>query len=79
MNNPVQKLIDIVGTQVELAKKCRVTQQSVYKWLKKGKVPADRILDAVEASNGKMTPEELCPTARIIIKASTRAKEHFNK
>lgn len=79
MNNPVQKLIDIVGTQVELAKRCQVTQQSVYKWLKKGKIPAERVLDAVEASNGQMTPEELCPTALNIIKASSRAKAQYNK
>jgi DNA-binding transcriptional regulator YdaS (Cro superfamily) len=79
MNNPVQKLIDIVGSQAKLARICRVKQQSVFKWLKKGSVPANRVPDAVKASNGEMTPGELCPTAYEIIKASRQLKSHYNK
>jgi DNA-binding transcriptional regulator YdaS (Cro superfamily) len=74
MSNPVEKLIKIVGTQAELAKKCNVKQQSVYKWLKKGKVPADRVPLAVAASGGKMTPDELCPTAKAIMKVFSQFK-----
>jgi DNA-binding transcriptional regulator YdaS (Cro superfamily) len=69
-NNPVEKLIKIVGSQSELARRCRIKQQSVFKWLKNGIVPLKRVSAAVEACNGKMTPEELCPTACEIIKAS---------
>lgn len=74
MINPVEKLINIVGSQTELAKRCQVKQQSVFKWKKKGRIPADRVPAAVEASNGKMTPAELCPIASAIIKASTKLR-----
>lgn len=74
MNNPVQKLIDIVGSQSELARRCHVKQQSVFKWLQKGVVPYKSVTAAVKACCGKMTPEELCPSASEIINASYQSK-----
>jgi DNA-binding transcriptional regulator YdaS (Cro superfamily) len=79
MSNPVQKLIDIVGSQAELARKCLVRQQSVFKWLKKGRVPPGRVSLAVNAAKGKISPEELCPMANEIIKASYQVKNYNNK
>jgi DNA-binding transcriptional regulator YdaS (Cro superfamily) len=76
-NNPVQKLINIVGSQTELARRCHIKQQSVYRWLKKGKVPADRVPDAIKACDGMMSAEELCPTAYAIINASRQLKRNI--
>jgi DNA-binding transcriptional regulator YdaS (Cro superfamily) len=61
MNNPIQKAINIVGSQAALAEKCHVRQQSISKWLRKGEVPPERVEDVVKAVNGQITPKELCP------------------
>lgn len=49
--NPVKEAIEIVGSQVALAKICGVSQPTVFKWLKKSEIPAKRVL-LVEKQTG---------------------------
>jgi DNA-binding transcriptional regulator YdaS (Cro superfamily) len=75
MNNPVQKAINIVGSQTELAKRCDVWQQTVSKWLYKGYVPFESVDKVVIATDGKLTAEELCPKIKSIISLHKQARK----
>jgi DNA-binding transcriptional regulator YdaS (Cro superfamily) len=77
-DNPVQRAVKIVGSQAELARRCDVKQQSVWKWLKKGLVPAARVASVVKAVKGELSPEELCPTVSEIISISHQSKSKYN-
>jgi DNA-binding transcriptional regulator YdaS (Cro superfamily) len=70
MNNPVQKAINIVGTQAELAKRCNVWQQTVSKWLYRGSVPIKSVGKVVAAIDGQIPAEELCPEIKNLLRAS---------
>jgi DNA-binding transcriptional regulator YdaS (Cro superfamily) len=72
MISPIQKAINIAGGQEALAKKCRVKQQTISKWLKKGSVPPQRIEDVVKAVKGEITPTELCPMINRLINLGSK-------
>jgi DNA-binding transcriptional regulator YdaS (Cro superfamily) len=73
MNNPVQKAIDIVGSQIELARRCNVWQQTISKWLYKGHVPFKSVEKVVIATNGKVTAAELCPQIKSVLNIHKQA------
>jgi len=49
------------GNQSELARRCNVKQPHVWKWLKSGRVPTERVHSVARASGGKVKPHELRP------------------
>lgn len=49
--NPVQIAINAAGGQVALAERVGVRQQSISEWLKRERIPAERVL-AVETATG---------------------------
>lgn len=49
------------GNQSELARRCGVKQPHVWKWLKSGRVPTERVHSVARASGGKVMPHELRP------------------
>ncbi|MNZ82623.1 hypothetical protein D3C78_1013240 [compost metagenome] len=49
------------GNQSELARRCGVKQPHVWKWLRSGRVPAERVPAVVAAVNGQVQPWELRP------------------
>lgn len=53
MDSPLQRAIDIAGSQVALAKMIGVTQQTVSLWLRRanGRVPAEHAI-AIEHATG---------------------------
>lgn len=61
MKTPIEKMIEIVGSQAELARACGVRHQAVQKWIKKGRVPAERVLAVEKATQGRVTRYELRP------------------
>ncbi|WP_049780588.1 Cro/CI family transcriptional regulator [Nitrosococcus halophilus] len=61
MKTPIQKSIELVGSQTALARSCGVRYQAVQKWIKKGRVPAERVLAIKRATNGRVTRYELRP------------------
>lgn len=74
MKNPVQKAIDLVGSQSRLAELCDIWPQTVSKWLYKGYVPFESVEKVIFATNGEMTALELCPPIKNLIKAHKQAK-----
>ncbi|KGT87217.1 antirepressor [Erwinia typographi] len=59
MNIVIQKAITIVGSQKELARKVGVNQSAVSKWLCGGGIRSQYIPALVDATDGKVTTEEI--------------------
>lgn len=60
-NDALARAISLVGSQEVFAKRMNVKQQTVSKWLKRGLVPAERIVDAELATEGKIPRQEFRP------------------
>ena len=55
MTNPVQKAIECLGNQENLAKACNVSQNAVSKWLNgQSKVALENALKIEKATNGEV-------------------------
>lgn len=60
--NALEKAIDIVGSQAELARALGVKPQHVWNWLNRdAKVPAEQVIPIENATTGKVTRHELRP------------------
>jgi DNA-binding transcriptional regulator YdaS (Cro superfamily) len=55
--NPIERAIEIVGSQAALAEKAGVTPQAVNQWITKNRVPVERVL-AIEAATVDETTGE---------------------
>lgn len=56
------KALKVCGdNQSELARRCGVKQPHVWKWIKAGRVPTERVHAVSRASGGKVQPHELRP------------------
>lgn len=56
------RVLEVCGSnQSELARRCGVKQPHVWKWLKSGRVPTERVHAVARASNGTVHPHELRP------------------
>lgn len=65
---PLQKAIEIAGSQSALARQCKeampgskVAQAHVWHWLHVGKVPAEYVLAIESVTGGKVTRNDLRP------------------
>ncbi|MDH2998084.1 hypothetical protein A1D22_09370 [Pasteurellaceae bacterium LFhippo2] len=59
MNKAIAKAIEISGSRIALAEACGVSHTAIKKWFRGGGIKAKYILRIVEATNGKVTAEEL--------------------
>lgn len=57
----LEKLVALCGGQSALAKKIKISQQSISEWLLKGKVPAHRVIQLEKAVNGAVARYDLRP------------------
>lgn len=58
----LEKAIEIVGTQAELARALGVTPQHVWNWLNRDeKVPAEQVIPIERATEGKVKRHDLRP------------------
>lgn len=57
------------NNQSELARRCGVKQPHVWKWLKSGRVPTERVLAVSRATGGLVLPYELRPDLKDIFPA----------
>jgi DNA-binding transcriptional regulator YdaS (Cro superfamily) len=53
--------ISIVGSQRALAERCGVVQTAVAAWLKRGRVPSEYCALIEQATNAKVTRQQLRP------------------
>lgn len=60
---PLERALEIVGSQCALANACGTAQQTVWHWLRKanGRVPAEYCAAVERATNGRVTKEQLRP------------------
>ncbi len=60
---PLQRAVRIAGGQSQLARRIggKVRQGYVWKWLRRGRPPAERVLAIERATEGQVTRYELRP------------------
>ena len=56
-----ERIIDIVGSQTELARVLGVKQPSVNNWMIRARVPAERVLEIEKLVGGQVTRYEMRP------------------
>lgn len=63
MKTALEKAVEIVGGQTNLALHINVTQAHVWGWINRssGKVPGEYCIDIARATAWKITPHELRP------------------
>jgi len=57
----IEKACEHLGGQTRPAEICKVTDQAVHKWVKRGQPPAERCLAIEHATDGQVTRQELRP------------------
>lgn len=57
----VKKAIDDAGGAAVVASEFKINPVSVYEWIKKGRVPADRAPSIERLCNGTVLCEQICP------------------
>lgn len=60
-NKAVGKAVEILGSQMELARICGVRQQTVSYWLNTGRVPPKRVIQIERSTNRVVKRHELRP------------------
>ncbi len=53
--------IALGGGQASVAKALKIKRQAVWKWEKKGRVPADKVLILCDLVSQQVTPQQLRP------------------
>jgi DNA-binding transcriptional regulator YdaS (Cro superfamily) len=61
MESAIVRACKVLGGQKALADALQVTSQAVHLWVKKDKVPSDRVLAIEAATRGAVTRHELRP------------------
>lgn len=59
--HPLDRVIEIVGNQEELAAALGIKSPSISGWRSRDRVPADRCISIEQATGGKVTRYELRP------------------
>ena len=61
-SNPLEKAVELVGSQAELARRIGKKQAHIWNWLNRdGRIPADMVLAVERATDGKVSRHELRP------------------
>ncbi len=56
MTTELEKVIQIFGSQTKMAKKLGLSDNAISKWVAKGHVPPNRVLEIMKHVQGKQTP-----------------------
>jgi DNA-binding transcriptional regulator YdaS (Cro superfamily) len=59
--SPIKRAVAVAGSQGKLAAAIGTKQQNVWKWIKRGSVPAEFVLPIERATEGAVTRHELRP------------------
>ena len=57
----IDRVIQAVGSQAEVARSLNLSHQCVAQWVKAGRVPVRRAVDLEALTGGRVTREELRP------------------
>lgn len=58
---PIQRAIQICGSQSALAEKLGLVPQVVNNWIRRDSIPAERCIEIERATNGQVRCEDLRP------------------
>jgi len=58
MSSAIERVIQVVGSQSELARRLGITPQSVQQWVAAKHVPAKRVIAIERATGGKVSRRE---------------------
>ncbi len=61
MSTSVIRLVELAKGQSNLARALNVRPQAVQQWVRSGRVPPERVLDAARVVDFAVTPHELAP------------------
>lgn len=61
MERPIDRVIKLLGSQAELARRMNVTPGFVSKMFRTGRIPAERCPDLENLTGGTVTAEEMRP------------------
>ena len=59
--NTVERIVQIVGNQSELARRLNIKPQAIQKWVTTGQVPVNRVLEVEKIVEGQITRYEIRP------------------
>ena len=59
MEQPIEKIKQVLGSQAALADALEVSRMTVTKW--RGRIPAERVLQIYHATEGQISPYEMRP------------------
>lgn len=76
-DTPISRAINLVGSQEAFAQRVGVSQQAVSKWLKKGSIPAEKVVLAEQAVEGAITRHEFRPD--IFAKVGRQSRQSSSK
>lgn len=72
--HPLERVIEIVGTQEELAARLGIKSPSISGWRNRNKVPSERCIAIEQATNGRVTRYDLRPDVFGAAPAKNRRK-----
>lgn len=75
MKSAIQKAVEAVGSQSELARRVGVTPQRVGQWVKCGRVPAEQVLKIEFACAATVSRFELRPDIYPVVHGERRATD----
>lgn len=61
MTTPLDRVIEIVGSQEELAARLGIKSPSITGWRNRGQIPPERCISLERATDGRVTRYEMRP------------------
>ncbi len=61
MEEAIKRAVEIAGGAASLARKLGISRVSVHEWVKRGRIPATRVIAVETAVNAEVTRHDLRP------------------
>lgn len=58
----LRKAVESAGGASAVAREFKISPVSVYEWIEKDRLPADRVIPLAKLANWEVTPHQLAPT-----------------
>lgn len=62
MSQQIKAAIDKAGGAARVAESLKISRISVYEWISKGRLPAERVIPLAELAKWEVTPHQLDPS-----------------
>lgn len=61
MEDAIRRAVQLAGGAASLARRLGITRVSVHEWVKRGRIPAERVIAVEAAVDAQVTRHELRP------------------